>query len=500
MRRYLKKHDLLNDKYLTKRNNIYYFVFYLEKDLNCQYSLKTSNYLIANIFKYKILYNIMIEMRKMNIEDRLNTNQALTIFKSDNSLNLIAEDEEEKVIIESITKKTINSVKRRKVKRITSNIDLKTSRSSKNNIRKHIELYIRFLKSTKKSEKTIHGYIKKYEILIDYFNYIKVFNLIDITKQDCKELQEYLLQFPSNINKFQELKDKNIFELINLNKENHPILKTYKKLDLRTVDNYITRYKTLFNYFLDKDYVYSNYFLTIKNLKVKIENPITVFEKKEDIRIQFDKLEIELLLEKIEDKEIKDLIVLGVITGARINEILNLKIEDILVTKIGYFFDIKKSKTRNGIRVIPVHKRFEFLVKDLLEDKKEEDFLLFNDITGNRLDKIQKRTMYQIRKYIKNKNKVFHSFRKNFSQELYKSNIEELYIKLLLGHTLKDNLSFNTYNLSKIDNEVLQAQINKIDFKSLFEDTEYNINKIKNNTDTNLIESVKNSQKIELNM
>jgi hypothetical protein len=81
--------------------------------------------------------------------------------------------------------------------------------------------------------------------------------------------------------------------------------------------------------------------------------------------------------------------------------------------------------------------------------------------------------MYQIRKYIKNKNKVYHSFRKNFAQELYKSNIEELYIKLLLGHSLKDNLSFNTYNLSKISNKILQQEINKVDFKDLFENTEY---------------------------
>ena len=57
------------------------------------------------------------------------------------------------------------------------------------------------------------------------------------------------------------ISNKNIFELID---KKDKILNKYEKLDIRTVDNYITRYKTLFNYFLDNDFIYTNYFLTIK--------------------------------------------------------------------------------------------------------------------------------------------------------------------------------------------------------------------------------------------
>ena len=493
IRRYLKKHNLLNSKYLSKRNNTYYYVFYFEKDINQQFSLKTPDFLIANILKYKIINNIKEEIRKMGNEELFSLNQKLTIFGTDTTININAENEEEKALIKDITTKTINSIKKRRIKKVQSNIELKTTRKSKNNIRKHVDLYIKFLKLTNKNNKTIEGYIKKFEVLIDYFNHIKVFNLIDINKKHCKDLQLYLLNTPTNLNKQESLKDKNIFELID---KNDKILDKYEKLNQRTVDNYITRYKTLFNYFLDNDYVYSNYFLTIKNLKQKIENPISNFQKIENIREQFDKVEIELLLEKIQEKEIKDLIVFGIITGARIHEILNLKINDILKTKIGYFIDIKKSKTYNGVRKIPIHKRFNFLIKNLIDNKKEESFLFFNDITDDkRVDKIQKRTMYQIRKYIKNKNKVFHSFRKNFTQELYKSNIEELYIKLLLGHSLKGNLSFNTYNLSKIDNENLQEEINKANFKDLFENTDYNINNIEllSNKKNSLLNTIKDN-------
>jgi integrase len=486
VRRYLKKYDLLNNKYLINRNGIYYFVFYFEKDTNKQFSLKTSNFLLANIIKYKIITEINKELNRMKNEDFLDIKQKLILTGTDNTLNIVSENEEEKQLIKDITQKTIRSIKQRKIKKVQGNIDLKTTRKSKNNIKKHIDLYIKFLKLTNNNQKTIHGYIKKFEVLIDYFNHIKVFSLNDITKKHCKDLQLYLLSFPSNMNKFEELKGKNIFELID---KSDIILDKYEKLNQRTVDNYITRYKTLFNYFLDNDYVYSNHFLTIKNLKHKIENPITNFQKIEDVREQFEREEIELLLENIKEKEIKDLIVVGIITGARINEILNLKIIDILKTTEGYFIDIKKSKTYNGVRKIPIHKRFKYLIEELIKNKKDNNYLLFNEVNENRIDKIQKRTMYQIRKFIKNKNKVFHSFRKNFTQELYKSNIEELYIKLLLGHTLKDNLSFNTYNLSKIDNETLQQEINKVNFKRLFENTEYDLKNIEENNKTHSIKN-----------
>lgn len=62
IRRYLKKHNLLNSKYLSKINNTYY-VFYFKKNENQQFSLKTSDFLIANILKYKIINNIKEEIK-----------------------------------------------------------------------------------------------------------------------------------------------------------------------------------------------------------------------------------------------------------------------------------------------------------------------------------------------------------------------------------------------------------------------------------------------------
>lgn len=95
IRRHLKKYDLLNSKYLLKRNNTY-FVLYLEKDRNIQYSLKTSNFLLANILKYKLLENIHKRIKEMKDEDLLkitnNFNRHLEIFKADTGVNIKVND------------------------------------------------------------------------------------------------------------------------------------------------------------------------------------------------------------------------------------------------------------------------------------------------------------------------------------------------------------------------------------------------------------------------
>ena len=160
--------------------------------------------------------------------------------------------------------------------------------------------------------------------------------------------------------------------------------------------------------------------------------------------------------------------------GLRISEIFNLKKEDIKKVKDNYFINVTKSKTKSGIRTIPLKNTFNFVFEELLLNTKEKEFLLFKEEKEeNRNNILQKRIMYQIRKYIKEKNKVFHSFRKNYTQILYKNDVEELYIKKFLGHSLKDNLSFNVYNLSKIDNNLLSSVIQKVDFEEFFENIDF---------------------------
>ncbi len=84
IKRYLKKYDLLNNKNLTKRKEIYYFTFYLTKDKNISYSLNTNDFFLSNILKYKILLKLNGEFKKMGFEEyNKQFNNNLTIFKTD---------------------------------------------------------------------------------------------------------------------------------------------------------------------------------------------------------------------------------------------------------------------------------------------------------------------------------------------------------------------------------------------------------------------------------
>ena len=174
IKRFLKKYDLLNNKNLIKRKNIYYFSFYLQKDRNIQYSLNTSDFLLSNILKYKILLKIEERLKKMGLkEDYLKQfNQNLTVIKTDKGLLIEKDKEDEESIVENITNKSLRVIKKSKVEiNKKSNIEIKYNRRSRNNIKKHIDLFIEYFKTKNKNKKTVESYIKKYELLIDYFNY-----------------------------------------------------------------------------------------------------------------------------------------------------------------------------------------------------------------------------------------------------------------------------------------------------------------------------------------
>ena len=100
IKRFLKKYDLLNNKNLIKRKETYYFSFYLQKDRNIQYSLNTSDFLLSNILKYKILLKIEERLKKMGLkEDYLKQfNQNLTVIKTDKGLLIEKGKEDEESI------------------------------------------------------------------------------------------------------------------------------------------------------------------------------------------------------------------------------------------------------------------------------------------------------------------------------------------------------------------------------------------------------------------
>ncbi len=68
----------------------------------------------------------------------------------------------------------------------------------------------------------------------------------------------------------------------------------------------------------------------------------------------FDRHQLSTLLNEAEE-ELRAVILIGLFSGARLNEIASLKKEEIVVVEVIRTFYISKSETKAGIRHIPIH-------------------------------------------------------------------------------------------------------------------------------------------------
>ena len=68
-------------------------------------------------------------------------------------------------------------------------------------------------------------------------------------------------------------------------------------------------------------------------------------------------------------------------------------------------------------------------------------------------------------------NKVLHSFRSNFIQMLYQlKDLDEVVIKVLVGHSTKNNITYTIYNKNKVFYDKLSNTVDAIGFWQTFED------------------------------
>ena len=78
-----------------------------------------------------------------------------------------------------------------------------------------------------------------------------------------------------------------------------------------------------------------------------------------------------------EDTVLLDLIMLGLYTGARIEELCQLRVEDVVVEDNRRALRITKSKILAGTRLVPIHPNIGNLV-DKLVTASRDNFLIFS--------------------------------------------------------------------------------------------------------------------------
>lgn len=386
-------------------------------------------------------------------------NKGYTTFLGKNSLNLVAENEEEEKLLKEIEKTIVKKVKR--LKSTQHNVDIQTDEiRDTNTLKKLTDEYITYRRKVKTSNKVMMKFKQSIEFLIIFFGEKKLVK--DITPKDNMNFQLFLLSIPQRWKNKKELKDKNIKTIYDKSPQ---MFDKYEKLNISTVNEILKKIITIFEYFEENTYIYKNPFKKVSNGIKRVTTEKREFTENE-LRSIFWWLETKGLME--EYRYLKFLLY----SGLRREEGLIVTKGDIDFQKS--MIDINGKKTVNSKRISIIHKDIVDDLKIQIEDKSDDDYLFFNeDLTkkyrsekvGNNLNKYIKEVVGEKTK----KNIDLHSFRKNFSQTISLSGLfSDLEIKTLIGHSTKSDVTDTHYIRGKRNWKTLKERLDKVDFSDFF--------------------------------
>lgn len=221
------------------------------------------------------------------------------------------------------------------------------------------------------------------------------------------------------------------------------------------------RMKSMFNLMFDwayaRDIVDKNYaraFDVGKEIKE---------QQKRDKRknIPFSQEEVNILWENINKVEFVDMVLIGIFSGWRPQELSILRVEDIDLEEEVMFGGLKTDAGKN--RCVPINPRIKDLIVNRYNEAKEmKSEYLFNDVNG------QQGTHMTYDKYRGRFNKVMkrlgmehhpHETRHTFITKAKKVGVDEYILKRIVGHSIPD-ITENVYTHREF--EELREEMNKI--------------------------------------
>lgn len=283
------------------------------------------------------------------------------------------------------------------------------------------------------------------------------------------ELEEKVLQFvrsnyrkgTQNIYSFTLKNFKEILGDKNLNEITSHDIEYYKSCRLKevsptTCNINISTLKSIFNIGIKFGWCVHNPVKGIAKLKIPQKERLCLSEK-----------EIEKLLKEVgKDTVMKNIILFGLFTGCRLNEILNLQWKDIdLKEKIIYIRNKEDFKTKAGkTRLIPFgEKLYSVLSRMVLIDKNviklhNPDAYLFAKPDGGKYsgNYITHKFKNYIRKAGLHEKYHFHCLRHTFITNCIKRNININYVQALAGHSeLKTTLGYTHIGIEDLKKAIL---------------------------------------------
>lgn len=230
-------------------------------------------------------------------------------------------------------------------------------------------------------------------------------------------------------------------------------------LNAQVGDSTKSRIKSLFNmmykYAVAHDIVEKDY----ASVMFANGNPIKRSRTKEVI--PFSQEEIFLLWDNLDSIAFADMILIGIYSGWRPQELAILKVADIDI-KVGTMLGGLKTDAGKN-RIVPIHP----IIRPLIENRMKEatamqSEFLFNDANGQQgtymtYDKYRKR-FEKVMKYLKLTHRP-HETRHTFITKAKACNVDEYILKLIVGHAI-DDITEKVYTHRTIDQ--LRAEMEKI--------------------------------------
>ncbi|WP_394689192.1 tyrosine-type recombinase/integrase [Hoeflea sp.] len=286
---------------------------------------------------------------------------------------------------------------------------------------------------------------------------------------DAKKVKDTLRVYPKNREKMKETSGRPLSEILDL--------PGVPRLHTTSVNKYLQSYGDLFNWAKQNGHVDQNVFagLAIKQNKARNQDSRAAFTPDQIQLIITAVLTNKNGLAKKDHQRWGPLI--GIYTGARLNEIAQLHLKDIQQVDGIWCFnfndegDRKSLKTEASRRIVPMHPRLVQLgLPDYVADKQRlGQQKLFPTFTydpkngwGRRLGHhFNTRLLPELG--IKSKELVFHSLRHTVVTQLMRSGVDIAVVQALVGHT-RQGVTHQNYFKQGYTVQQLNEAIQKLDY------------------------------------
>lgn len=279
-------------------------------------------------------------------------------------------------------------------------------------------------------------------------------------------MKDTLRAYPVNRHKLKETRGKPLLEVLELT--------TVRKLHTLTVNKYLQTYQSLFGWALRNGYCAVNPFDGLA-LSTKTVNAV-------DPRIGFSDEQVEAIRNAVigknkpHEEHHKWGTLLAIHTGARLNEIAQLHLEDIRQIDGIWCFDInqkpgtrKKLKNAASRRIVPVHPRLiEYGFLDYFESMKARkgNDRLFPQFSYSKSDGYGRNLGRWVNESllpdlsIKSSQLTFHSFRHAIIGRLNAANVSQEHVMAIVGHE-QGTTTLKVYNRNGFPPKLLLVALEK---------------------------------------